>query len=268
MINLLRMDLYRVKRGRSLYVCFGILQIMVVMTFALLWLMATPEGQKTAVRIGMLALQDLKESAHLLEGADIIMMFRQIGMDGGMYSVVFGIWVMMFVCMDYQSGFVKNIMALHQNRWNYIGSKILTVGIVNFFYLALHFAFAVLMNWLFGNMVPYAGAADVLFYLSWAWMLTTAFAALVIFVCVWFRSVAAGTLAAVLFGGGAVVMPLYGVLNLFHAGEWLKHTIYLTLSMGPDRYAAVEDLGVYVTGAGFLVLYGVLAGAVLKKQDI
>ena len=175
---------------------------------------------------------------------------------------------MLFLCSDYQSGFIKNVMVLHQNRWGYIGSKLLTVGIVNAFYLVGHFLFVWLLNVLFGKMVPYSALGDVAYYLSWAWLLTTAFLALIILICVLTRSVAAGALAAVLLGGGAVVVPLYSILNMFHAADWLNYSIYLSLATGPNHYSSVRDLWVYLAGAGFLALYTVLAGLVVKKQDI
>lgn len=268
MFNLLRMDLYRVKRSRSVYVCFGLLLIAAVLVFWMLWLIATPPGQEIAVCIGMLAPEELEESSKILEGVDSLILFRQICLDGGMYNVTFGIWVMLFVCMDFQGGFIKNIMSLHQNRWNYIGSKLMTAGIVNFCYLVLHLLFTLLMNRLFHNMVPYAGWKDILFYMSWAWLVTTAFSALILLICILTRSVAAGSAAAVLLGGGVAVMTLYGILNTFHMGEWLKYSIYLTLGMGPDKYSSIHDLYVYAVGAGFLVLYTLLAGMILKKQDI
>ena len=108
----------------------------------------------------------------------------------------------------------------------------------------------------------------MLFYLTWAWLLTVAFAALTILVCVWTRSVAAGALTAVLLGTGAVQGPLYAILNMLHVGGWLKYTIYHTLDQGPNHYAAPRDLYVYAVGAGFLALYIAAAGMVLKKQDI
>ena len=268
MFNLLCMDLYRVKKSKSVYVCFGILMITTVVCFGMLWLMATPQGHEFSVRMGMLTMEEAAESKSILNGVDSLIMFRQICLDGGMYNVTFGIWVLLFVCMDFQSGFIKNVMALHQNRWNYVGSKIVTAGIVNIIYLVLHLLFTLLMNRLFGNMVPYAKWEDIAFYLSWAWLLTTAFAALVILFCVLTRSVAAGAVAAVLLGGGAVVMPLYAILNTFHMGDWLKYTIYMTLSMGPGQYTGTQDLHVYAVGAGFLVLYTVIAGIILKKNDI
>lgn len=268
MFNLLSMDLYRVKRSKAVYVCLGIFLISTVFVYGMLWLMAVPQGQETAIRIGMLTAEEAKGSADILNGVDSLVMFRQICQDGGMYKVVFGIWVMLFVCMDFQSGFIKNIMALHQNRWNYVGSKLMTAGIVNICYLILNLVFTLIVNRLFGDMVPYAGWSDCLFCLSWEWLLAAAFAALIILVCVLTRSVASGALAAVLLGGGVIVVPLYRILSMFHIGEWLKYTIYMTGAMGPDRYQSVKDLYVYVVGAGFLVLYTVVTGFALKKQDI
>ena len=268
MFNLLRMDLYRMGRGKSLYVCLGILLMMTVATLYMVWLMATPQGQETAVSIGMFTAEELAEEGDVMAGVDTLVMLRQIGLDGSMYNLVFGIWVMLFVCMDYQSGFIKNVMVVHQNRWNYVASKVMTAGIVSFCYLAAQYVFVLLMNKLLGDMAPYSAFGDVLFYLTWAWLLTVAFAALTILVCVWTRSVAAGALTAVLLGTGAVQGPLYAILNMLHVGGWLKYTIYHTLDQGPNHYAAPRDLYVYAVGAGFLALYMAAAGMVLKKQDI
>lgn len=270
MFNLLRMDLYRMKRGKSVYVCLGILLVMTVFTLCMVWLMSTPQGQNTAVRLGMFTAEDMAVVAAemTMEGVDTLVMLRQTSLDGGMHNLLFGIWVMLFVCMDYQSGFIKNVMAVHQNRWNYVFSKILTAGIVNLCYLIIQYLFVLLMNRLLGNMAPYSALGDVLFYLSWAWLVTTAFAALVIMVCVWTRKVAAGALTVVILGGGMVQGPMYALLNMIHMGDWMKYTIYHTLDLGPYRYTAPADLYVYAVGVGFLVLYAAITGTVLKRQDI
>lgn len=272
MFSLLRMDLYRMRRGKSVYLCLGILLIMTAFTMCMLWLVGTAQGQEAAVRIGMFTEEDLaqlqSEEGDVLAGVDTLVMLRGTGMDGGGYNLVFGIWVMLFVCMDYQSGFIKNVMTVHQNRWNYVASKVATAGIVSFCYLAALYAVVLLMNKILGDMVPCAALGDVLFYLTWAWLLTVAFAALTILVCVWTRSVAAGALTAVLLGTGMVQGPLYALLNMVHAGGWMKYTIYHTLDLGPNHYAAPADLYVYAVGAGFLILYAAVAGVILKKQDI
>ena len=268
MFNLLRMELYQVKRSKSAYICFGLLLFATVFMFGMMWLLASPQGQEIALRIGMLSLEEVKESEYILEGYDCLSFFRNICLDGGAYNLIFGIWVMLFVCGDFQSGFIKNIMALHQNRWNYIGSKVLTAWIVNFCFLTLHLFSALVMNRMCGDLVPYAGWKEIVFYLSWIWFVTTAFAALIVFICVLTRSVAAGSLAAVLLGSGAIVRLLWGILNLFHCGEWLKYSISMTCELGPEKYTSVKDLYVYAVGFGFLALYTLIGVIVLRRKDI
>ncbi len=60
MFNLLRMDLYRVKRSKSVYVCFGLLLLGTVFTFGLTWLMGTKPGQEISVSLGIISLEEAK----------------------------------------------------------------------------------------------------------------------------------------------------------------------------------------------------------------
>lgn len=267
MFNLLRMDLYRIIRSKSLYVCFGILLFMTFISFGLWFLVATPQGLEMAAGLG-LKVEVMGRPAELLEDVDFLRLFRQIGLDGGSYSTILGIWVMLFVCADFQSGFIKNVMALYQNRWNYIGSKVLAAAIVNGCYLILHLVFALLFNQLFGRVVPGTNWTELMFYLGWAWLVTTAFASFLILVCVLTRSVAAGAVAAIVFGSGMAAVLLYSLFDLLNLADWLQYTIYMTLAAGPGKYGTLGDLYPYATGVGFLALYGILAGIVMKKRDI
>lgn len=179
MFNLLRMDLYRIKRSKFIYVCFVCMLAVIALCYLLVWLMGTPEGQKTALKIGMLELSELEEGQNLLEGANLLGMFRESNMDGGLYNLIFGIAVALLVCGDYQQGFMKNIMPLHRERWTYVSSKLMASAILNLLYLVASYAFTALMNLVFQGMVPWADWRETLFYLGWAWVLTTGFAALI-----------------------------------------------------------------------------------------
>ena len=91
MFNLLRMDLYRLRRSRSVYVCFGLLLAASVVVFVMLWLLAVPQGQENALRIGMLTEDGVETSRSILDGVDVLELFRQTALDGGMYNVTMGI---------------------------------------------------------------------------------------------------------------------------------------------------------------------------------
>lgn len=268
MFNLMRMELYRVIRSKSVYVCFGILTVMVFLSFGLWYLVASPQGLKLSVRLGLEATTELARTAGLLEGVDFLILFRQICLDGGMYNVIFGIFVMLFVCADFQSGFVKNVMAFHQNRWNYVGSKLLIAALVNACYLVGLLGVSMALNQLLGRLVPFSPWQDVVFYMTWAWLLTTAFSSLILLLCVLTRSVAVGAVAAVILGSGMLVMLVYGFLDSFHVGGWMRYTLYLSMSTGSGHFASAGDLKVYAVGAAFLVLYTALTGIILSRKDI
>lgn len=268
MFNLLRMDIYRIKRSKFAYVCLGCLLGIIFLSYMLVWLMATPNGQETALKLGMMALNELEEGQALLAEADVLAMFRESGMDGGMYSLIFGCAVALLVCGDYQGGFMKNLMSLHRRRQAYIGSKLMTAGILNFLYLTIGFLFNMLMNQLFHRMVPPADWKAVLFYLGWVWVLAMGFAALIIMLCVLSRSTTIGVLGAVLGGSGLVVVLLHGITSQFHLGGWAEYTIYYNMTYGPSVYTSVEDLRGVAVGIAFLAVCSAVSVAVLRNRDI
>ena len=75
MFNLLRMDLYRIVKSRSMYVCFGIVQVFAVMSVMLLWLLG--KGHEFAVMLGMSDYGGQQSLSGMLNGLDLISVFRR-----------------------------------------------------------------------------------------------------------------------------------------------------------------------------------------------
>ena len=266
MFNLLRMDLYRLKRSRSVYICFAILLVISIICFWFVWMATTPGGLTFAAKIGI--AETRRDDSFSAGDYDSLLMFREIAMDGGGYSVILGILVALFVCLDFQSGFLKNIMSLHRYRWKYVISKVITAGILSFLYLTLQYAFCILLNLLFGHLAPFTGFRDILFYLTNAWINTTAFSALIIMVCFFTRSITAGVLTTFLLASGIVQAVIYSFTGLFHLEGWQNYTLYYNLAFAPSSYAKMEDLRGIFVGLVFLILYSVIAAVSLSRQDI
>lgn len=271
MLNLVRMDFYRLIRSKSFYICLAFLLVTIYLCYGIIYLVDTPEGQQLAPKIGMSALvetTDGEEAGSVLEGVDFITMLRQSCMDGGAYHLTFGIMVAIFICIDFQSGFIKNIMSMHRKRWKYVISKLLVIGIADFSYLIICCTFAVMMNLMFHNLVPFGRGQDVLFYLSWVWLITMAFAALIIMLCVITKNMAMGVTMAVLLGSGLILLPIAGITSWFHADGWFDYTIYYNISYGPSSYSVPADLKVFAIGAVSLAIYSITAVIVSAKRDV
>lgn len=269
MFNMLRMDLYRIKRSKSVYICLAAILSSIFLCYGTIYMMATSEGQVMASKIGMnqLAENSVEEYSDLLSELDSIEMLRESCMGGGAYNLFFGIVVVLFVCMDFQSGFIKNILTLHRDRWKYIGSKLMLAGIVDFCYIVLGIGFSSLMNVLL-HLVPFAAWKDILFYLAWTWLMTMAFAALMIMICIFTRSVAASIGLEIVLSSGMLVVMLSSFMGLFNADGWSNYTIYFNMRLGASRYASPADLKVFVIGSFFLIVYTIAAIIKNRKQDI
>ncbi|MCM1039060.1 MAG: ABC transporter permease [Ruminococcus sp.] len=267
MFNLLRMDLYRLKRSKALYGCLAFLLVTIFLCYAMLFLVGTPKGQELAPKIGMSQLVDTDGEEDILEGVDFVQMIRNSCMDGGAYNLTFGLLVAIFVCMDFQSGFIKNIMSLHRKRWKYVAGKLMVIGIADVIYLLLCFGFGALMNVLFSYMVPFGRWQDVLFYLLWLWLVTMAFAALILMICVFSRNMAVGVTAAILLGSGLVQVPLASITRWFRADGWFAATLYYNITYGPSSYGGLADLKVFMIGGAFFIIYSIISVIILTKQD-
>lgn len=268
MLNLLRMDLYRLKKSKAAYICLGIIVAAIAILYLLLFLMLTPQGQLIAGRMGMLDIADMQEAKAIFQEIDLLNVFRQSCLDGGFFTVVITVFFTIFLCADFKNGFIKNILSVHVNRWKYIGSKMLAFIIVDFIYLVVTYLFTMLMNLLIGNWVPYNDFQSVLFYLLQAWVLTSAMLGITLMVCMFTRSIAAGVLTSVFIGGGVIVSAANALLGLFGANKWLSYSLYMSLSHAPSLYRKPSDLSGVAAGMLFLILYTVISGIVLSKKDI
>ncbi|MFQ7551209.1 MAG: hypothetical protein ACLRMZ_13900 [Blautia marasmi] len=67
MLNLLRMDLRRMFRGKGLYICLGVLMFTTVFTFMLMYVIQDPEMRQFLIKHGMTitASGNIKESLNL-----------------------------------------------------------------------------------------------------------------------------------------------------------------------------------------------------------
>ena len=268
MLSLMRMDLYRMRKGKAAYICLGIILATIALVYFLLFLMLTPGGQVIAGKLGMMDIAEVEEAKALFQEINLMLVFRQSCTDGGFFSLVISVYFTIFVCADFKNGFIKNIMSIHVNRWKYVGSKMLSFAILDIIYLAAAYLFTFLVNLIIGGSVPFTKLSSVLFYMAQAWVLTMAILALTMVVCMLTRSIAAGILTAVLVASGVIVTILNALLGFFHANGWLKYTLYFSLTGAPEVYHGPADLAGFAVGIVFLIVYTVFAGVVLNKKDI
>lgn len=268
MLNLLRMDLYRIFHSKSLYICFGVLAFVNILTFGILFVITNPSARDFIVRFGAEVTSDAADIEAALAGTSILEVFHQGTVGGGFLSVTIGIFAALLVCMDFDSGFIKNIMAVHENKWDYILSKGACLCIVNILYLVGTLLVTLLLNFCSGGFFEFPTSADTAFYLFTAWLLINGFSAITLLVCILTRSKAAGVAGALCINSGLIVTILNTVFHLFGL-QWItEYSLYMTLASLPSSFKGEYGLKPLLTGCLFFILYVVISKVILAKKDI
>lgn len=268
MLNLIRMDLRHLYRSKSIYICFGILAFTSLLTFGIFFILSNPDIQKILLEHGATITATSGEVKEVLGTTSLLSLFHQTNISGGFFSVVTSILMSLFICTDFDSGFIKNIIAVHENKWDYILSKMTSISIVNLIFLVGSYVLVLGLNLVFGSLFHYSNIVDTLFYLFCVWILANGFCALTLLVCMITRSKAAGAASAFIMSSGLIVMIVKTVLGLFGAGEIMDYTLYLNLATCPLKYKGPESLRPIIVGVVFLIIYTVISKLVLAKKDI
>lgn len=270
MLNLLRTDIYRLLRSKSYYVCLGIMVLTTLITFGLMFLMTHSDWLSWAASQGM-PIGELANDSDFMSAfgdMDILEMFHSTNISGSFLPVVNGVLGALFICVEFEGGFIKNVLSSHKNTWDYILSKITTLSFINLSYLVITYIINVILNFITGNYFVYPQAADTLFYFTTVWMICNGFSALILLVCMITRSKAAGSTAAVCLCSGLIVMLLNAILSLFGLNEIMNYTLYFNISECPMSYQQPSDLKALIMGIIFTLLYTIISGIILPKKDI
>lgn len=270
MLNLLRMDIRRMFRSKSFYVCLIILCATTVFTFGLMYLMSSPAIMELAVQNNwpIAVLYEDPADIESILGIDFLDMFHQTNISGGMLPLITAILASLFLCVEFDGGFIKNIMASHENKWDYILSKAITFSLVNLVCLAATFLLELLMNLATGSIFPYLPLQDTLLYLLSVWMIVNAFCALLLLIVMITRSVAAGIAGSIFLCSGLFVMILNSILGLFGLNGIMNYTLYMNMAGCPMEFKGLGDFRGLIVGAAFLILYTVISKLVLSRKDI
>lgn len=268
MLNLLRMDLRRMFRGKGVYICLGILMFTTVFTYLLMFSIQDPGMREFLTDHGITVTATSGNIEHSLNSTSLIELYHQTNVSGGLLPVIAGILAALFICIDFDSGFIKNILAVHENKWDYVLSKSFCLYLANIFFVAVTFLVATGLNAACKGFFSYNAGKDILFYLFSIWMLANGISTLILMICMISRSKAVAIGSAFVLGSGVLVMLIYSVLGLFGSGEIMNYTLYRNLVFCPMKYSGLASLRPIIVSLVFGIIYMVAGKVILAKKDI
>lgn len=252
MINLLKMDLFRLFRRKTLYIMIIALS---AMTLSMLFL-ADP---KSLTMNGILGV---------MEGVSMEN-FMSAGSGLGLTYTLMSIMLSFFVCDDFSSGFAKNIFTVHSKKSDYIVAKILSMMVGN----AVLMLFSLLESLGFCLIAGIAieNISGILCFWIQKWILSAAFSAAILFVSLLLRNKGLGFLFACLFGTGGLVMGLeWGLeaLKIPNAAKILEFTMYGASTLPTLSFQISSFIHILLVTIIWGVVYAVLGIVVLNRKEI
>lgn len=273
MFNLLRMDLRRLFRGKMLYICLAATVILCGLVFYGFYVATNPQALEELEKVegvevdGGSEVPTSEEIEAEISSYNVLGMVQDsVGASGVIATLCLAV-LQVLVIEDFESGFAKGIFSTYKKRWKYLGSKLITGGLISFIFLAVNIAACFAINGMMGNFVPPSGIKDILFYVANMWLLLNAFNALILLICVAFRNKAIGITAVILLGLGVVVALLRAFLGLFDLSWITEYTLSHSIDVCPLTADGFQ-LRLILLGVFFLVVYAVVSKFVLDKADI
>lgn len=266
MINVFKMDMRRIIRSKSFYVCLGLLCISTIFTFGIMYVMVNPDVQRTVREMNILS-SDLT-SQGTISSIGLVELFHQTNVSGGFLPLTTAIVAMLLVCSDFETGFIKNILAVHVNKWDYVLGKVFSMALVSFVFIGATFLLDAGLNLMTGSYFTYAGIKDVFFYLLTVWMINNGLYILIIMVSVISRNKAIGSAGAICLCSGLIVVLLNSLLGLFNLNGIMDYTLYMNLAYCPLEYKTGADFTGLIIGCSFSIVYTVISKMFLDKIDI
>lgn len=275
MANLLKSDIYRIVRRVDFWVFTALCAAMMVLVAAMMAYFASPEfsvmvhenlanQESLTVEERAEAQAEVEEAqadlaeAQVLNGKEqqsLTTMWANTFLNGGFLGIITAAFVALFLVRDFKSGFIKNLNMSRAGRVRYFAEKLLVVGLLDAWFLALCMAFSAGAFTAFGfTFLVEESAGAVVLWVFLAWLCLFAYSCLTACVA-WFTrsegvSIAFAVIVCSCVAGAFLVqlsLLLANAFPLFEAfQDWTIVGGISALTQGADALF-VQDAGSIVS---------------------
>ena len=295
MVNILRMDLYRLLRSKSLWICLGITVALAAMTIGVLGLLTNADfmqwaqssgatvssASNSVVNIGVNGnstmsteeiTQSIVQAQEAISSSSLLTMTGTTLVNGNALAIMFTIFLSIFLASEFESGYSKNVFTVQPNRIAFLGARLVEIVLTAALFTAVSLASVALVGAIAGLSFAPTSAADLLLWGTLVTLVLSGFG-MAIALIIWLtRKVAAGIIGDVVLVTGMLVMMVQALLSLFPALSHLSDfTLYACMSaLGRGLYVDGGLSVAHIAGVGlaFVIVYAALSAVALKKKDI
>ena len=288
MLNMIKMEVYRMFHTKSAYI------IMLVMVFCVLFTNymsfdeynAETEAMKTAPVNAEVSYTDSQGGENETPNLGLTVTLPTTpgervtvydlffaNVQGKFIALFIAIFTVIFSNADLNSGFVKNTAGQVRNRFGLVAAKTVAVVLYTILTLVIFTILEVISARVLFGYLEWGNVGEFLSYFGIQAVLHCAFMIVLTAVSVILRSNVLSMLLGVCLCMNLTMM-LYGMVNLliqklgFESFDFMAHTVTGTISMIPMEMSGADVRSALIIAAAFTVCALALAGTVFQKRDV
>ena len=281
MLNIIKMDLYRMFKTKSMYVIWIVLAAILLITTSLCKtdyeLLTEKDAMKQeqvteptvdTINVGMMVTLPT-EPGEKVTVYDIFFANSQ----GKLYALLLVIFTVLFSTADISSGYIKNIGGQVRNRGTLISSRAIALAVFTVLTMAGAFLFQAAANGIFFGELEWGNTKAILSYFVTELALHYALVLICMAIAIILKNNVISMVIAVCLSMN-VMNIVYGVINSaiqkigIQNFQIYKYTITGKLSLLPMNPSGNECLAAFGVAIVFIVMMISVSSVVFQKRDI
>lgn len=281
MLNIIKMDLYRMLKTKSMYVIWIVLAVILLITTSLCKtdyeLLTEKDAMKQEqvteptvdnINVGMMVTLPT-EPGEKVTVYDIFFANSQ----GKLYALLLVIFTVLFSTADISSGYIKNIGGQVRNRGTLILSRAIALAVFTVLTMAGAFLFQAAANGIFFGELEWGNTKAILSYFVTELALHYALVLICMAIAIILKNNVISMVIAVCLSMNVMTI-VYGVINSavqkigIQNFQIYKYTITGKLSLLPMNPSGNECLAAFDVAIVFIVMMISVSSVVFQKGDI
>lgn len=282
MINILKMDLYKMFHSKSFYI-LNIALVVVVLFMAVVMKvtlnMDFEAAKQSNLRFHMdensvstndpslteeeynEMLKDLRESMNVNE-------FITFQYSEFLISILLAIFIAIFICSESNTGFIKNIIPLKNSRVNLVVSKNIVVFIFVIIQGVIGVLSAMVSNLIVSGKINFLDFKELMIYLGLQMFLRMAFGSLLILLAYLFRSKASSMSIGILLSVNIHGIFLNMLDKVVHVFKIDLSRISLAGNMAIPRFNSNDFKRVIIISLMYFIIYNIASIVRVSRMEI
>ena len=281
MVNIMRMDLYRLVHSKSLWVFLAIIVALATISTGMVAYVSSPtftESLEAAEGLHV-GFSDAKSTAEagaalgsLVQNLSAESLVGSSLLSGGALACLFAIFVAIFLTAEFEGGFAKNVLSAQPNRLALLAARSVEIAVLAVAFTAVSIGATLAIAAVAGLELAPTPPADLALWAALVALSVAAFGMLTALGAWATRKMAASIVIGVVLASGVVTTVLKGALVLFpsapHIADYTPYSCTTSLAQGLGAAGALDPLHIALVTAAFIAI-GIGLGAVaLQKRDV